>query len=664
MEKKLKVLVVAGGTKVKIDDVRYIGNFSTGRFGVEIARHFARHGASVHLLASEKCLRHFGERCVPIEHVDQFVWFEELEESLPRIVAAQQPDIVVMAAAVSDFLYANPVEGKISSDVDEFSLPMKKAPKLISRLREQCDPGTFIIGFKLKAKVGQDELLAAARKLRTANHLNMVVANLKDEIDDDHHPITFVTPEGGAIRVDGNPEKTSAALVDFALKRHWTRRLPTRHHCLMPDTSTTQLMQQKAAQLLTFAVDSGLFTDSPDGNLSVARYGAASNRLMVVTPRGLPKSKLTAADLMLAEVVPYKLVKVPAEVKPSVDTGMQSWLYTRFPWIDAMLHFHDAFIIPSGEGTAVTEFPYPCGTIEEAEEVCRALVAARDDERRIGGKDCLVKLVHHGYLLLLELDGIRKLCSDWFWAKTSYLQHLKEVGEAVLGSELLLRPIFHRASIVGIIASRPNGEYSSVFLLPEHRGGGLGALVTDELARRKIRVKAKDDCKVTDYYKYRGWRQIAREGAFVLLEPPTLRTDVREAATVCLFKPSTDEVLMGERLFPPMKGYWCFPGGRTEPGESARTAGWREFSEEVRAEVPPGAEPAFETEMFVGHRDDDRCYRVHTFVIPVEAFPDYHGTIELDPRAVRIDYALSSLPLLQGTKRVLHMLKEYLSKKR
>lgn len=662
MEKKLKVLVVAGGTKVKIDDVRYIGNFSTGRFGVEIARHFARRGASVHLLASEKCIRRFGDRCLPIEHIDQFVWFEELEESLPRIVAEQKPDIVVMAAAVSDFLYANPVEGKISSDVDTFSLPMKKAPKLISRLREQCDPGTFIIGFKLKAKVGQDELLAAARKLRAANHLNMVVANLKEEIDDDHHPITFVTPEGGAIRVDGNPEETSAGLVEFALKRHRTRRLPTLHNHIIHEVGPIPEMRHEAAQLLEFAVETGLFTDSPDGNLSVGLFDGSQYNHLVVTPRGLPKSSLTASDLMVAAVLQDHFVGVTGQVKPSVDTAMQAWLYRSYPWVEAMLHFHDAFII--GGGDAVTHFPYPCGTIEEAEEVGRAILEATINGSYKLGNRCLVKLVHHGYMLLLEKYGLLRLPAEWMFAKRMYIQHLREVGEEAAGRELLLRPIFHRASIVGIIASRPNGEYSSVFLLPEYRGGGLGALVTDELARRKLRIKAKDDCKVTDYYKYRGWRQVAREDAFVLLEPPTLRTDVREAATICLYNPDTQEVLLGERLYPPMKGYWCFPGGRTEPGESARAAGWREFSEEVRAEVPPGAEPAFETEMFVGHLEDDRCYRVRTFAVPVNGFPKVQKTLELDSKVMIIDKALQTLPLLQGTKRVLHQLKEHLSKKR
>ena len=103
-QRPLRVLITGGGTKVRIDDVRHLGNFAGGGFPTTIGNAFRETGAEVYLLGSEEMIRriHDQGRADEFTHLTSFRWFEDLERELFAIIESWQPDIILMAAAVSD----------------------------------------------------------------------------------------------------------------------------------------------------------------------------------------------------------------------------------------------------------------------------------------------------------------------------------------------------------------------------------------------------------------------------------------------------------------------------------------------------------------------------------------------------------------------------------
>lgn len=215
----LRAVVTAGGTKEPIDDVRVLTNVSRGWFGVAITAALLERGVEVDLLGSEEALRvakddlgaPSGLRPVPFRST------ADLQRAL-EAATASPPDLLFMAAAVADYI-PEPRAGKIRSDQDELVIRLKKAPKLIASLRERCGEATFLVGFKLLSRVPRAELVAAARKQAETNRLDLVVANDLAELQGDLHPVTLVTREGGAERVEGERASVARELVDVALRR-------------------------------------------------------------------------------------------------------------------------------------------------------------------------------------------------------------------------------------------------------------------------------------------------------------------------------------------------------------------------------------------------------------------------------------------------------------
>ena len=130
----MKILITSGGTKVPIDSVRHIGNFSTGRYGSEIADSLIPD-----LTNSDGKLIFFHEKgsklpisvnspnSVRIEYKDYFEYLH-----VKDIIKDEQPDIIISAAAVSDYIVKDAVTGKISSDNEDLTITLTKAEKVIS----------------------------------------------------------------------------------------------------------------------------------------------------------------------------------------------------------------------------------------------------------------------------------------------------------------------------------------------------------------------------------------------------------------------------------------------------------------------------------------------------------------------------------------------------
>lgn len=159
-----KVLVTTGGTRESIDDVRFIGNRSSGKQGLAIARAAQSRGAQVTLIAANvDTSKEFGMSVIPVENTEQLQ--SALDEEFPKC------DILIMAAAVSD---AKPLprEGKVKKS-DYNSLELIQNPDLLAEISAKKNH-QFIVGFA--AEESGNLASEGARKL-VSKGLDLIYAN-------------------------------------------------------------------------------------------------------------------------------------------------------------------------------------------------------------------------------------------------------------------------------------------------------------------------------------------------------------------------------------------------------------------------------------------------------------------------------------------------------
>jgi len=174
------VTVTAGGTRERIDDVRFIGNRSSGKTGVALAIAARDLGAKVHLIA---CNLSQTPKGIEVTHV----------ESVTELSAAlQKPaDVLVMAAAVSDFQVVNPHKGKHSrSTVPE--LELASSPDLLAAYTKKF-PDSFAVGFALVDQ-GEDVIDASRGKLE-AKGAKVVIGNPIGSLEANDTAVQYVDAE-------------------------------------------------------------------------------------------------------------------------------------------------------------------------------------------------------------------------------------------------------------------------------------------------------------------------------------------------------------------------------------------------------------------------------------------------------------------------------------
>lgn len=168
-----KVLITAGPTYEKIDPVRFIGNFSTGKMGYALANEAARRGAHVTLVSGPVDRLSLDGSVVRID-------VTSAREMLEAAKAAwTDADIAILAAAVADYRPAQELSHKIKRETDNVdSIELVQNPDIAATLGADKRPEQRLIGFALET---DRPLEHAADKLRRKN-LDMIVTNsLADE---------------------------------------------------------------------------------------------------------------------------------------------------------------------------------------------------------------------------------------------------------------------------------------------------------------------------------------------------------------------------------------------------------------------------------------------------------------------------------------------------
>jgi Phosphopantothenoylcysteine synthetase/decarboxylase len=207
------IIITAGGTSERIDDVRVISNFSSGRLGLEVARSF---------LESEKanvgkiyylCDRNTNAPSDDRVEVVRVMGVQGLLEALKRLLTEEKIDAVIHAMAVSDYTVKQVTtleairsgredepgetlrEGKISSEHEDLAIVLKRTPKVIGEIKK-LQKGTVLVGFKLLTGVPKDVLIETGYRLLKTNDCSMVLANDLNEITADKHVGHLISQNG------------------------------------------------------------------------------------------------------------------------------------------------------------------------------------------------------------------------------------------------------------------------------------------------------------------------------------------------------------------------------------------------------------------------------------------------------------------------------------
>jgi phosphopantothenoylcysteine decarboxylase/phosphopantothenate--cysteine ligase len=160
----LRLVVTAGGTHEPMDSVRFIGNRSSGKMGLAVAREALRLGAEVTVVAANVEAEEPGATTYHVETVEDL-----RAEVLARVAGAAA---LVMAAAVSDFTLASRVEEKIRRGEGGLSLELEPTTDILKAVRERY-PDLFVVGF---AATHGDPVADAREKLGSKG-IDLVVGN-------------------------------------------------------------------------------------------------------------------------------------------------------------------------------------------------------------------------------------------------------------------------------------------------------------------------------------------------------------------------------------------------------------------------------------------------------------------------------------------------------
>ncbi len=168
-----KILITAGPTYEKIDPVRFIGNYSSGKMGFALAEECARRGAEVTLVAGPVQLR-----CVHrnIRRVDV-----ESAEEMHREAASRFPDMTgaVLCAAVADFTPEVQAAVKLKRGKEGLRLPLRPTQDIAAALGQAKRADQFLVGFALETN---DEEAHALDKMERKN-LDFIVLNSLNDAD-------------------------------------------------------------------------------------------------------------------------------------------------------------------------------------------------------------------------------------------------------------------------------------------------------------------------------------------------------------------------------------------------------------------------------------------------------------------------------------------------
>lgn len=185
------VLITAGPTYERIDDVRFIGNFSSGKMGFALAKQCAKQGALVTLITGPVALK-TPEGAIHRIDVESA---QEMHEAVMNCFEKQ--DIIIKSAAVADFTPEQRHEGKIKKgNSDSMQISLKKTTDILAELGKKKADNQLLIGFALESQHAIDY----GKKKISEKNCDLMIVNTANQVDSgfggDNNTITILDRKG------------------------------------------------------------------------------------------------------------------------------------------------------------------------------------------------------------------------------------------------------------------------------------------------------------------------------------------------------------------------------------------------------------------------------------------------------------------------------------
>lgn len=223
----MKIIVTAGGTRERIDMVRFITNLATGSLGSMIADALLpampeTGGKLYYICGPDARVPQIDSPALEILTIEGT---DELQQQIDQLLATERIDAVIHSMAVSDYKVATitstdqlastlsltptngidsltdsllklptKASGKMSSEIEHPVLILEKTPKVIASIKRQS-PETILVGFKLLSGVTQEELIDTGYQLLLKNKCDYVLANDTDTVYHGNHTGYLISPD-------------------------------------------------------------------------------------------------------------------------------------------------------------------------------------------------------------------------------------------------------------------------------------------------------------------------------------------------------------------------------------------------------------------------------------------------------------------------------------
>ena len=207
------VLITAGPTYEKIDPVRFIGNYSSGKMGFALAEVCAEHGAEVTLVSGPVTLQtpHPAIKRIDVESAAEM--YEAANEHFPKA------DITILSAAVADFTPRETADKKIKRKGDSLKLELQPTQDIAAALGAVKKDGQVLVGFALET---DNELCNAREKMERKNFDLIVLNSLQDKgagFRVDTNKVTVIDRKGGLTAFDVKPKKQVAEDIVLCIEK-------------------------------------------------------------------------------------------------------------------------------------------------------------------------------------------------------------------------------------------------------------------------------------------------------------------------------------------------------------------------------------------------------------------------------------------------------------
>lgn len=202
---KKKILITAGPTYEKIDPVRFIGNYSSGKMGFSLAEECASRGAEVYLIAGPVALKTEHSN---INRID----VESAQEMYEAVVAIfEKMDAGILCAAVADYRAKDQSLKKIKrEDKGDMLLELTPNPDIAASLGKMKNDSQILVGFALETN---DEETNALKKIKNKNLDYIVLNSLQDQgagFQVDTNKISIIGKDGKCVKFSLKSKKEVA----------------------------------------------------------------------------------------------------------------------------------------------------------------------------------------------------------------------------------------------------------------------------------------------------------------------------------------------------------------------------------------------------------------------------------------------------------------------